>query len=118
MKKTTTLATFLAGALSCLLYVEYTSAQQEVKTYGDRNVQAELKANVDRANLVLDTVETKYIKKNVPKPDPLPKPNLCSCNGTGFILQADGNKSQCQCASTPEGCKCKPKTEPQPGLQQ
>jgi len=110
MKKSIALAVYLFGALSCLLYLDYKSNQQEVQLYGSRNVEAELKINVDRANLVLDTVEKKYIKKEV-APKPKPSPNVCKCNGTGYILQPDGNKSQCQCASTPEGCKCQPKTE-------
>ena len=112
MKKISTLATYMIGILSCLLYVEYTTAEQEVKLYGARDIQAELKVNTDRANLVLDTVEKKYIKKNIPKPDIPPKPDLgCKCNGTGVIKQADGNQSQCQRFSKPEGCTCKPKVE-------
>jgi len=112
MKKLSVVAVYLIGILSCLLYVEYTTAEQEIKLYGARDIQAELKVNVDRANLVLDTVEKKYIKKNIPKPD-VPKPDLsCKCNGTGIITQPDGNKSQCQCFSKPEGCTCRPKLEP------
>lgn len=101
---------FLFGVLSGLLYLEYNQAEENIKLYGSRDVQAEVKVNIDRANLVLDSVEKKYIKKNIPKPDIPPKPvNDCKCNGTGTIIQADGNKSQCQCYSKPEGCTCKPK---------
>jgi len=111
MKKTAVLTAYLLGSLSCLLYLDYTANKSEAQLYGARDIQAELKINVDRANLVLDTVEKKYIKKNIPKPDPKPEPNICKCNGTGLILQPDGNRSQCQCYANPEGCKCKPKTE-------
>jgi len=94
-------------------YSQYEKAQENIKTYGARNIAVELKANMDRANLVLDSVEKKYIIKNVPKPD-IPKPDLgCKCNGTGTITQADGNKSQCQCSKDGGPCQCKPKQEPQ-----
>ena len=112
MKKLTVLAVYLLGVLSCILYLDYTANKTEAKLYGSRDIKAELKVNVDRANLVLDTVEKKYIKKEVaPQPKPKPEPNVCKCNGTGLILQPDGNRSQCQCAASPEGCKCQPKTE-------
>jgi hypothetical protein len=94
-------------------YSQYEKAQENIKTYGARNIAVELKANVDRANLVLDSVEKKHIIKNVPKPD-IPKPDLaCKCNGTGNIVQPDGNKIQCQCSKDGGECKCKPKEEPQ-----
>jgi len=111
MKKSTALALYLFGALSCLLYLDYTANNQVNQLYGARDIKAELKVNVDRANLVLDTVEKKYIKKEIPKPKP--EVETCKCNGTGFILQPDGNRSQCTCSSKPEGCQCKPKAEPQ-----
>lgn len=100
---------FLSGVVVGFLYLEKSQEKENMALYGARNVAVELKTNVDRANLVLDSVEKKYIKKNVPKPD-VPKPDLsCKCNGTGMVIQADGNQSQCQCHAKPEGCTCKPK---------
>lgn len=106
------LISFLFGILVGFLYLEYAKAKEDVKLYGSRDIQAELKIDIDRANIVLDTMDKKYINKNVPKPD-VPKPDIsCKCNGTGVITQPDGNKSQCQCFSKPEGCTCRPKLEP------
>jgi hypothetical protein len=106
------IVTLVLGILLGLGYAQYEKAQASIQTYGSRNIEAELKTNIDRANLVLDSVEKKYIIKNVPKPD-IPKPDLgCKCNGTGTITQPDGNKSQCQCTKDGGTCKCKPKEEP------
>lgn len=85
---------------------------QQPQTYGARDLSSELKGTVDRVNLALDESEKKNIKKNVPKPTP-PKPEVtCKCNGTGYIVQPDGNRSQCQCSANGGICKCKPSTEP------
>jgi hypothetical protein len=113
MKKTYGIILYLLGAITGLLYLEYTTAQENIKNYGSRNLSVELKDHVDRARMVLDTVEKKYITTNVPKPGPLPAPPECKCDGTGVITQPDGNKSQCQCANSLGGCKCKPKATPQ-----
>lgn len=103
---------FLLGVAISTTYIAYTENQQKTQLYGSRDVAQEVKHNVERANLVLDTVEKKYIKKEPVTP---PKPLItCTCNGTGLVLQPDGNRSQCPCSSNPAGCTCKPKTEPQP----
>jgi hypothetical protein len=103
----------ILGVALGLGYSQYEKAQNNIEIYGARNVQTELKANIDRVNLVLDSVEKKYIQKNVPKPD-IPKPDLgCKCNGAGTITQPDGNKIQCQCSKDGGTCQCKPKQEPQ-----
>ena len=99
-----------------VIYVDYTKVEAQQKIYGARNIADELRSTTDRANLVLDTVEKKYIVKNAPKPTPpLPKPDIstCKCNGTGVITYADGNKGKCQCSANPAGCTCKPSTQEQ-----
>ena len=93
-------------------YFSSTWEYEQPQVYGSRDLVTELKGTVDRVNLALDESEKKNIKKNVPKPTP-PKPEItCKCNGTGFILQPDGNRSQCQCSANGGTCKCKPSTEP------
>ena len=93
-------------------YVASNWEYQQPQVYGSRDLATELKGTVERVNLALDESEKKNIKKNVPKPTP-PKPEItCKCNGTGYILQPDGNRSQCQCSVNGGPCKCKPSTEP------
>lgn len=95
-------------------YSEYNAADKQLQVYDSRDIESELKKEVERVNSILDTTEKKNIKKeNVPKPAP-PSPDLaCKCNGTGELIQPDGNKLKCQCSKDGGTCKCKPKEEPQ-----
>jgi hypothetical protein len=101
------------GLIIGYTYSEYKVADKQVQVYGSRDIQSDLKKEVERVNSILDTTEKKNIKKeNVPKPAP-PAPEIaCKCNGTGEIVQADGNKLKCQCSKDGGVCKCKPKEEP------
>lgn len=101
------------GLLIGYTYSEYTEINKQSEVYGARDIQSDLKKEVERVNNILDTTEKKNIKKeNVPKPAP-PSPEIaCKCNGTGEIVQADGNKLKCQCSKDGGVCKCKPKEEP------
>jgi hypothetical protein len=94
-------------------YSEYNVADKQSQVYGSRDIESDLKKEVERVNSILDTIEKKSIKKeNVPKPAP-PAPDLgCKCNGTGELIQPDGNKLKCQCSKDGGVCKCKPKEEP------
>ena len=94
-------------------YSEYNVADKQLQVYGSRDIESDLKKEVERVNSILDTTEKKNIKKeNVPKPAP-PAPDLgCKCNGTGELIQPDGNKLKCQCSKDGGVCKCKPKEEP------
>jgi len=92
-------------------YFASTKEYEEPQLYGARDLKTELKGTVERVNLALDESEKKNIKKNVPKPTPKPE-ITCKCNGTGYIVQADGNKSQCQCSANGGICKCKASSEP------
>lgn len=95
-------------------YSEYKAADKQLQVYDSRDIESELKKEVERVNSILDTTEKKNIKKeNVPKPAP-PAPDIaCKCNGTGELIQPDGNKLKCQCSKDGGTCKCKPKEEPQ-----
>lgn len=95
-------------------YSEYNAADKQLQVYDSRDIESDLKKEVERVNSILDTTEKKNIKKeNVPKPAP-PAPDLeCKCNGTGELIQPDGNKLKCQCSKDGGTCKCKPKEEPQ-----
>jgi hypothetical protein len=101
------------GLIVGYTYSEYNIADNQAQVYGSRDIGSDLKKEVERVNSILDTTEKKNIKKeNVPKPTP-PAPEIaCKCNGTGEIVQADGNKLKCQCSKDGGVCKCKPKEEP------
>jgi hypothetical protein len=101
------------GLIVGYTYSEYNIADKQAQVYGSRDIGSDLKKEVERVNSILDTTEKKNIKKeNVPKPTP-PAPEIaCKCNGTGEIVQADGNKLKCQCSKDGGVCKCKPKEEP------
>lgn len=94
-------------------YNEYSQINKQAEVYGSRDLQSDLKKEVDRVNTILDEAEKKYIKKdNIPKPAP-PAPSIgCKCNGTGELIQPDGNRLKCQCSRDGGICKCKPKEEP------
>lgn len=90
----------------------YFYQQREVQSdqvYGSRNVETEVKAEIDRVNLILNDAEKKYIKTNVPKPKP-PNPIECGCNGAKEITHGDGHKTPCPCGAN---CVCTPKATPQ-----
>ena len=95
-------------------YSEYNAADKQLQVYDSRDIESDLKKEVERVNSILDTTEKKNIKnENVPKPAP-PAPDLeCKCNGTGELIQPDGNKLKCQCSKDGGTCKCKTKEEPQ-----
>ena len=103
-------------------YKEYSDTSEQLQVYGSRDIESDIKKEVSRVNTILDDTESKHIKKkNVPKPSP-PAPEIaCKCNGSEVIVQADGNKVQCQCFRGGATCKCTSKqTEPelvQPKLQ-
>lgn len=99
-------------------YKEYSDTSQQMQVYSSRDIQSDLKKEVERVNTILDQTEKKYIKTNVPKPSP-PSPEIaCKCNGDQVIVQPDGNKSQCQCFKDGGVCKCKPKQQDNALLQQ
>lgn len=110
--KTVTVLTL--GLIIGYTYSQYNVADKQLQVYGSRDIESDVKKEVERVNSILDTTEKKNIKKeNVPKPAP-PAPEIaCKCNGTGEIVQADGNKLKCQCSKDGGVCKCKPKEEPQ-----
>jgi hypothetical protein len=101
------------GVLIGYTYSGYDQASKQIQVYGNRDIQSDLKKEVERINSILDTAEKKSIKKeNVPKPTP-PSPEIaCKCSGTGEIIQPDGNKLKCQCLKDGGTCSCKPKEEP------
>lgn len=103
----------LSGLLIGYTYNEYNQSIKQTQVYGSRDIQSDIKKEVDRVNTILDQTEKKYIiKENVPKPSP-PTPEIaCKCNGDAVIVQPDGNKVQCQCLKDNGVCKCKPKEEP------
>lgn len=104
----------VVGLIIGYTYSEYNVAEKQSQVYGSRDIESDLKKEVERVNSILDATEKKNIKKeNVPKPAP-PAPDLgCKCNGTGELIQPDGNKLKCQCSKDGGVCKCKPKEEPQ-----
>ena len=63
--------------------------------------------NIEKAkteiNLSIDRAEEGIIKETVDDN----KPVACECNGTGFIVHGDGNKTPCPAG---ENCKSKKKT--------
>jgi hypothetical protein len=124
MKKIQLLIMGLIGFSLAVVYNDYSNSQKELAAYGNRDVETELKNTVDRANLVLETVEKMYIKKEAPKPEPKPEPKpqpkpepkpkpACECNGTKVLVQPDGNRVYCPCTNSAEGCKCKSTGEEQ-----
>lgn len=94
-------------------YNEYGQINEQAQVYGSRDLESDLKKEIGRVNTILDEAEKKHIKKeNIPKPKP-PAPEVgCKCNGTGELIQPDGNKLKCQCSRDGGVCKCKPKEEP------
>lgn len=110
--KTVTVLTL--GLIVGYAYSQYNVADKQLQVYGSRDIESDVKKEVERVNSILDTTEKKNIKKeNVPKPAPSAPEIACKCNGTGEIVQADGNKLKCQCSKDGGVCKCKPKEEPQ-----
>ena len=101
------------GLIVGYTYSQYNVADKQLQVYGSRDIESDLKKEVERVNIILDEAEKKYIKKeNVPKPAP-PEPSIgCKCNGSGELVQPDGNKLKCQCSRDGGVCKCKPKEEP------
>ena len=50
-------------------YSEYNVADKQSQVYGSRDIESDLKKEVERVNSILETTEKKNIKKeNVPKP--------------------------------------------------
>lgn len=98
------------GLLAGYTYSEYNEVSKQNEVYGARDIESDVKKEVSRINTILDEMEKKHIKKNnVPKPSP-PQPEItCKCNGTGVIVQPDGNKVQCQCSKDGGVCQCKSK---------
>lgn len=79
------------------------------EVYENRNIESELKSEIERVNLILNSSEEKYIKTNIPKPKP-PNPVECSCGGAKEIVHGDGHKTPCPCGAN---CVCGPKATPQ-----
>lgn len=100
------------GLFTGYVYNNYIQINKQAQVYSSRDLQSDLKKEVDRVNTILDETEKKHIKKNnIPKPKP-PAPDIgCKCNGTGELIQPDGNKLKCQCSRDEGICKCKSKEE-------
>ena len=45
------------------IYNEYNIADKQLQVYGSRDIQSDLKKEVERVNSILDTTEKKNIKK-------------------------------------------------------
>lgn len=101
-----------ATAIGILLGVSLGSEQDTnnySEVYANRNIESELKAEIDRVTLILNSSEDKYIKTNIPKPKP-PSPVECTCGGAKEIVHGDGHKTPCPCGAN---CVCTPKATPQ-----
>ena len=51
----------------------------------------------------ISTTFAKVILTEPNNPNPEPNPENCPCEGTGFILQGDGHKTECPCGPS---CDC------------
>jgi hypothetical protein len=110
MKKTVdVIAAIILGFAANSVYSNQQVQNEPVNNYATRNIETELKAEMDRVNLILNDAEQKYIKSNIPKPKP-PNPVECSCGGAKEIVHGDGHKTPCPCGAN---CVCTPKATPQ-----
>lgn len=101
-------AMILGFGISAVYFYQQNEVQNN-QVYGSRNIETEVKAEIERVNLILNDAEKKYIKTNIPKPKP-PNPIECSCGGTKEIVHGDGHKTPCPCGTN---CVCTPKATPQ-----